>query len=107
MRSRFTAYARRDVPYLLASWDVKKRPAKIDFSKETAQWHSLTIIKVKNGGAKDKKGVVEFKAFYRQDGEECYMHEVSHFIKAGQRWQYVSGVVKSVGKLPPLPASHV
>jgi len=99
MRSRFTAYAQRNIEYLLNSWDADKRPAVIDFSKETAQWQKLQIISCKKGGPQDSKGVVEFKAFYRQDEEDCFMHEISRFVKTGQRWLYLDGVIKAAGKV--------
>lgn len=99
MRSRFTAYARRDAAYLLASWDAGKRPVAIDFSKETATWQSLQILACKKGGANDGKGIVEFKAFYRQDGDEYFMHEISRFVKTGQRWLYMDGAIKAAGKV--------
>ncbi|WP_255187288.1 YchJ family protein [Methylomonas rapida] len=99
MRSRFTAYALRNVDYLLASWDTSKRPASIDFSKETAAWQTLQIIDCKKGGAKDSKGIVEFKAYYSQDGESYFMHEISRFVKTNQRWLYLDGVIKAAGKV--------
>ncbi|MGZ4958915.1 MAG: YchJ family protein [Methylomonas sp.] len=99
MRSRFSAYARRDVDYLLASWDPGKRPATIDFSKETAEWQKLEIIGTKKGGSKDNKGIVDFKAYYTQDGEDYFMHEISRFVKLGPRWLYLDGVVKAAGKV--------
>ena len=99
MRSRFSAYARRNVDYLLATWDAGKRPAVIDFSKETAQWQKLTIVDTKKGRAQDSKGIVEFKAYYSQDGEPCFMHEISRFVKAAGRWLYLDGVVKAAGKV--------
>ena len=99
MRSRFSAYALRNVDYLLATWDTGKCPADIDFSKETAQWQKLQIVDVKKGSAKDSKGIVEFKAFYTQDGEDYFMHEISRFIKTGQRWLYLDGVIKAAGKV--------
>ena len=99
MRSRFTAYARRDVDYLLASWDAGKRPKAIDFSKETAEWQKLEIVSTKKGGPQDSKGIVEFKAYYSQDGEACVMHEMSRFVKAGPRWLYLDGVIKAAGKI--------
>lgn len=99
MRSRFTAYARRDIDYLLASWDPGKRPLTIDFSKETAEWQKLEIIGTKKGEPKDSKGIVEFKAYYTQDGEDCFMHEISRFVKTGSRWLYLDGLVKAAGKL--------
>lgn len=104
MRSRFTAYVKRDVDYLWQSWDASKRPATIDFSKETAQWQKLQIIHCKKGRPQDNKGIVEFKAFYNQDGEDCFMHEISRFVKVGQRWQYLDGVIKAAGKVPLKPA---
>ncbi|WP_347989427.1 YchJ family protein [Methylomonas sp. AM2-LC] len=99
MRSRFSAYTRRDGEYLLASWVVAKRPAKIDFSKETAEWQSLQIVSCKKGGQGDTKGIVEFKAFYLQDAEACYLHEISRFEKLAGRWLYVDGLIKAAGKL--------
>ena len=99
MRSRFTAYARRDADYLQASWDTGKRPAVIDFSKETAQWQKLVIVGTKKGGEKDSKGIVEFKAFYSQDGGDYFMHEISRFVKTGQHWLYMDGVIKAAGKV--------
>lgn len=104
MRSRFTAYALRKTDYLLASWADGTRPASIDFSKETAQWQGLQIIGCKKGGPKDAKGIVEFKAFYSQDGVDCFMHEISRFVKSGQRWQYLDGVIKAAGKVATHPS---
>ena len=99
MRSRFTAYAKRNAEYLLASWDLSKRPIAIDFSKETAEWQRLQIISCKKGGTNDSKGIVEFKAFYSQDGVDCFMHEISRFIKTGGHWLYLDGVIKAAGKV--------
>mgnify|MGYP001466733296 CR=1 FL=1 len=99
MRSRFTAYALRDVEYLLGTWDDSKRPASIDFSKETAEWQALEIVACKKGSAKDSKGIVEFKAYYTQAGEDFFMHEISRFVKVGQRWLYLDGVIKAAGNV--------
>lgn len=99
MRSRFTAYALRNSDYLLASWDSSKRPAKIDFSKETAVWQNLSIISNKKGNPGDSKGMVEFKAYYQQDGKDYFMHEISRFVKHGQRWHYLDGVVKAISEV--------
>ncbi len=96
MRSRFSAYARHDSDYLRLTWDAHKRPKHIDFSKETVQWLRLEIIATKKGGAKDERGIVEFKAFYSLAGQEAVMQEISRFKKIANRWFYVDGVVKSV-----------
>ncbi|MCQ8103017.1 YchJ family protein [Methylomonas sp. SURF-2] len=99
MRSRFSAYALRNAAYLLDSWDIGSRPADLDFSRETADWRSLQIVACKKGAAHDGKGIVEFKAFYRQDGEDCCLHEISRFVKTGQDWFYLDGVIKAAGKV--------
>lgn len=98
MRSRFTAYAKQNVDYLLKTWDVSKRPKEIDFSKEEVEWTRLEIVSTKKGGEKDSKGLVEFKAFYRQDDEEYVMKEMSRFIKTAGQWKYLDGLVNSVAK---------
>lgn len=98
MRSRFVAYAMHNGDYLKATWDVNKRPAAIDFSKDTAQWQRLEIVSVNKGGINDDKGVVEFKAYYVLEGKEGVMNETSRFKKVAQRWFYLDGVVKSIGK---------
>lgn len=99
MRARFTAYALQNEAYLLQTWAIIKRPTRIDFSKEHAKWTALTLVKIKKGGAKDSKGVVEFKAYYLQEGEEYVMHEISRFKKSTGGWLYLEGVVKSVVKV--------
>ncbi len=99
MRSRFTAYALRNADYLLNTWDAATRPELIDFSKETVDWQRLEIGKTKKGGIKDVKGVVEFKAYYLQDGEEYVMNEISQFSKRTNGWFYLDGLVKSIAKV--------
>jgi SEC-C motif-containing protein len=99
MRSRYTAYVLRNAAYLQETWDATKRPEKIDFSREKIDWLRLEITDIKKGGIKVSKGVVAFKAFYKQDGEEHVMNEVSRFTKINGRWFYLDGVIKSMGKV--------
>ncbi|MDC9728454.1 MAG: YchJ family protein [Methyloprofundus sp.] len=96
MRSRFTAYAMRNGAYLLQTWEPSTRPETIDFSKETGEWKRLEIVQTKKGLAKDKKGIVEFKAFFTQDDVDQVMNEISRFVKVQNRWFYLDGKVKSV-----------
>jgi SEC-C motif-containing protein len=99
MRSRFTAYAMQNEAYLLETWEAGKRPEAINFSKEVSEWTKLEILKTKKGKEKDIKGIVEFKAYYTQDGEGYVMNEISRFTKASGRWVYLDGLVKSVKKV--------
>lgn len=99
MRSRYTAYALRNGAYLQATWEATKCPERIDFSRENIDWLRLEISETKKGSAKDNKGLVTFKAFYRQNGDEHVMNEISRFTKHNGRWFYLDGVIKSIGKI--------
>ncbi len=99
MRSRYSAYVLRNAVYLQETWGANKRPEKIDFSREKTDWLRLEVIETKKGGIKDSKGVVAFKAFFMQDGEEHVMNEVSRFTKINGRWFYLGGVIKSMCKV--------
>ncbi len=99
MRSRFTAYALGNDDYILATWEAKVQPEKTDFSAENLNWQRLEIIDTQKGGVNDSKGIVEFKAFYLNNGEAYRLHEVSRFAKTNGRWLYLDGVVRKVGKI--------
>lgn len=101
MRSRFTAYAKDNTDYILATWETASLPEKQSLSDENLVWQKLEIIDTKKGGISDNKGIVEFKAFYLNKGEDYMLHEVSRFIKKNDRWFYVDGAVKKVGKIIP------
>ncbi len=99
MRSRFTAYAKRNANYLLNTWDISKRPEEIDFSKEDVIWTKLEIVSTKKGRTTDSKGLVEFKAYYESENEEYVMKEMSQFKKQAGQWMYMDGLVSSVCKV--------
>jgi SEC-C motif domain protein len=101
MRSRFTAYALDKTQYVQDTWDASTRPKpeKTHFVEENIDWQSLEIIDTKKGGINDNKGVVEFKAYYLNNGEAYMLHEISRFAKTNGRWFYLGGVVKKVGKI--------
>jgi SEC-C motif-containing protein len=98
MRSRFSAYAQKNASYLLQTWDKSTRPTDIDFSA-TVKWIRLEIVSRKKSEASDRKGIVEFKAHYRSDGQEQVMHEISRFHKVDDRWVYLDGSIKSIGQV--------
>jgi SEC-C motif-containing protein len=99
MRSRFSAYAQRNIAYLAETWDSSTRPADIDLSKEDVTWIRLEIASLKKGAKSDKKGIVEFRAFYDHNGEQHVMREISRFRKVENQWYYLDGTVKSIGKV--------
>ena len=93
MRSRYTAFYRGDVDYLLATRhpDRKKSDrAELIKSVENTQWLGLTIINTQAGKKSDATGIVEFEAIYRTN-EPGQLHERSRFVKTDRRWFYVDG----------------
>ena len=92
MRSRFTAFAVGDEPYLLASWHPTTRPEGCPIDPQT-RWLHLTIDDVVDGSPFHDAGVVEFTAVYRDADGRGELHERSTFVRVGGRWFYVSGTL--------------
>lgn len=83
MRSRYTAYAMQDVPYLLDSWHDSTRPQALELEHDI-QWIRLKIL----ASSKDR---VEFVATYRVNGKAHKLQENSRFVREGGRWYYLDG----------------
>ena len=96
MRSRYAAFVQRNEHYLLASWHLSTRPASVTFD-DHRKWLGLKIVKVEAikvevSGA--DAALVEFIARYRIGGASAARHhERSRFIKQGNLWFYVDGVM--------------
>jgi SEC-C motif domain protein len=112
MRSRYSAYSKGQVEYLLQTQHPKTR--KNDDGKlltdsiKSTQWIGLTILKTQKGNITDRRGIVEFVALYtaRQNPlqtpqtptpKPVQLHERSRFIKEKEQWFYVDGDI-----LPPV-----
>jgi acetyl esterase/lipase len=67
MRSRYTAYAREDGPYLLASWHSSTRPATLPFDA-SLRWTRLQVVETSGGGLLDTVGTVHFRAAHVRRG---------------------------------------
>lgn len=110
MRSRYTAYVVKDVDYLLKTWHISKRPAKM-VSAEIPGWYSLRIVRTEAGDESDTHGVVEFKARTVYKNKIRTFHEVSRFVKENNQWLYVDGdilesppvISHKVGRNAPCP----
>lgn len=87
MRSRYSAYARRETDYLRATWHPTTRPARLDL-KDPVTWLGLRIVAREAGGAEDVTGVVEFIARYKTGGKGHRLHERSRFSRHGGHWVY-------------------
>lgn len=90
MRSRFTAFARGDGPYLRASWAPETRPSRVRFDP-AQRWTTLEIVDTAAGGLLDQEGEVEFVARFERAGEPGAIHERSRFRRHEGRWAYVDG----------------
>jgi SEC-C motif-containing protein len=99
MRSRFTAFALRDLEHLLRSWDAEHRPAReelADSLSEDLEWRRLRILDADGGGPTDSTGVVEFVAIARGEAGKVRLHERSRFRRTAEHpgWVYVDGDVR-------------
>jgi SEC-C motif domain protein len=103
MRSRYTAYVRGEVDYIIGSHDPATatdvdRDATAKWSRETT-WLGLTIVATERGGEADDEGMVEFIARHREGGsdQDLSHHERAKFRRIDGRWVFVSGAqVKGV-----------
>lgn len=101
MRSRYTAYAVRDVGYLLQTWHASTRPEVID-AATIPEWQGLRIIRTEDGKEGDLRGVVEFEATFSAGGQgRGLLREVSRFVRENGQWFYVDGDLQDSG----VPAS--
>ncbi|WP_291379633.1 YchJ family metal-binding protein [Demequina sp.] len=90
MRSRYTAYVRRDAGYLLRTWHPSTRPADVTFDE--AVWLGLEVLSTEAGRADDATGVVEFVAHFQgADGVVASLVETSRFVREDGSWLYVDG----------------
>jgi len=94
MRSRYSAFARGKVDYLLQTSAPERHAANekalLGDSCNSTRWLALHILKT-------TETTVEFAAFYESNSGVEQLHECSTFERREGRWIYVSGEF-----LPPL-----
>jgi SEC-C motif-containing protein len=97
MRSRYTAYVRGEIDYLVDTHDPATRSIDRDalaaWSRET-EWLGLEIVATEYGGPNDARGVVEFIARGKTNGKPFTQRERSRFRKLNGRWVYVDGKIR-------------
>lgn len=96
MRSRYTAYVRADLDYLVRTHDTATRGsvdhrALSKFAKTTL-WMGLEIVATEAGGEGDETGIVEFIARGMSGGKPFAQRERSRFRKVDGAWFYVDAV---------------
>ena len=90
MRSRYSAFVRGDVAYLLSTWHASQRPATIELDVGS-KWLGLEIKQHRTTGPDTAE--VEFVARFRVGGKAVRQHERSRFLQEEGRWFYVDGDV--------------
>ncbi|GIG54142.1 YchJ family protein [Demequina activiva] len=92
MRSRYTAFVRRDVDHLLRTWHPSTRPRTLDL--EPVQWRGLEVADITHDGSAADRATVTFTAHWVDDaGLPGTMRETSRFVREDGRWLYVDGDV--------------
>ncbi|MGJ0453500.1 MAG: YchJ family protein [Methylocystis sp.] len=95
MRSRYTAFARGDIDYLVDSLAPESR---YDFDRKAithwsrnSQWLGLEILSTEQGQQGDETGYVEFVAHFTSEGERYAHRERSLFRHDAQdgRWYFL------------------
>jgi len=112
MRSRYTAHAREEYPYVIATTHSSTRPPDNEYDDyQDIGWCGLEIVATEAGGENDEEGVVEFKAKYQAAGGTLAHHEVARFVKEEGEWVYLDGdmvaqqpvKVDKIGRNDPCP----
>ena len=88
MRSRYTAYVRRDGDYLRRTWHTSTRPRRLTF-EDGLRWAGLDVLDRSGGSLFDVEGTVTFDAHFILGGRRDIMHEVSRFVREDGEWRYV------------------
>ncbi len=95
LRSRFSAYARQQVDYILDTVAPGQRhqhePDAIRNWASSATWHRLEILNVEGGSPADEDGQIEFIAHYTEKQVRKRHHELAHFQKIDSRWYFYDG----------------
>lgn len=96
MRSRYTAYVRRDAEYLLRTWHPTTRPSSLEL--EGMRWRGLDVHGAAGGGESvgtASENTVTFTAHFEDEhGAPQSMTETSRFVLEAGHWLYVDGDVR-------------
>ena len=102
MRSRYSAYVKKEMGYVLTSLHPDHRADYDEQSSrswaERAEWHGFEIVKTAGGGPEDREGQVEFVVSFTENGVRQEHHEVSTFMNENGTWYFTTGKI-----LPPRP----
>ena len=103
MRSRYTAYALQNIPYLAETLHPRQRSdydaaGAARWARES-DWEGLEIVNIGGESASAKSGTVEFKAHYTRNGAKLVHHELAEFRKSGDTWFFYDGQLVPPGQV--------
>lgn len=107
MRSRYAAFARKRVDYLLATshpdliaeeGGVEKFRRGLVASCNDHRYPGLTVLDHRQG---DEEGQVLFRARVFRQGRDLTFAELSTFVREGHAWLYLSGLPVDLARLTP------
>ncbi|MDH2925266.1 SEC-C motif-containing protein [Nicoletella semolina] len=92
MRSRYSAYTLVNIPYIIATTlpaqQLYLNLREMQHWAENTQWDGLEIIEHRPHVSKCHS-IVEFNAFFVNNGERQIHHEISLFVYLKNRWYFV------------------
>ncbi|MBM4309903.1 MAG: YchJ family protein [Deltaproteobacteria bacterium] len=103
MRARYSAYAKTEVDFIIATTHPDKREGLLTEGirrwSERSTWHGLEMIAT-DVGADDLTGSVEFIAHYTEKNTKKKHHELAQFARVDGTWYFSDGT-------PIVPAQFV
>jgi SEC-C motif-containing protein len=97
MRSRYCAFVKHEIDYIVGSQDEVGRKDlnknEIEAWSKESEWKKLDIVEVVDGESKDETGTVEFKATYQVGNKEVVHHEKASFKREDSKWVFEEGEV--------------
>lgn len=116
MRARYSAFDKGEMDFLYQTLSEESRtdynPDETREWAENSAWQKLEIVKTDAGLENDETGTVEFRAYFKLQGQKQMHHEISRFVKKDGNWFYVDGImnpkqeqriVQKVGRNDPCP----
>lgn len=98
MRSRYSAFARSEITYLLQTHQEPELPDKLrrrqlEQNCRRVDWLGLNIISIDQGQEHDLEGTVTFEACYKTSGKKNLHKETSYFQRREMQpegdWLYI------------------
>jgi SEC-C motif-containing protein len=92
MRSRYSAFVKRDLDYLWRTTDPETRAAfDREANRQWAEQASFTGLEIVSSSEDGDRGTVEFKASFTLGGRARVHHELSSFRREGGQWYFRDG----------------